>query len=32
MKMSKVLSIILSEAMVLGMVVCAGAQQAKADG
>lgn len=32
MKMRKVLSMILAAAMVLGMVVCAGAQQAKADG
>lgn len=32
MKMRKVLSMILAAAMVLGMVVCVGAQQAKADG
>lgn len=32
MKMRKVLSMILAAAMVLGMVVCAGAQQARADG
>ena len=31
MTMRKVLSMILAAAMVLGMVVCAGAQQAKAD-